>query len=114
MFGGVFGNLMGGMPGAGANGYQQTSDEILKKWKEEEKVKRYDTNTHNIFCLLFVILLVFLPYEYEPTLPFFGYSLSSDPWTFFIAFELIIFSIFYGYQQYLQGKNERNQQQRVE
>ena len=106
MFGGMFGDLLGGL-----NGDNQTSEQILKKWKREERLKKYDTYTHNIFCLLFVLLLVFLPYDYEPNI--FGYSLSSDPWTFFIGFEIIIFSMFYGYQQYSQGKDERNQQQRV-
>merc|ERR1719384_2742705 len=93
--------------GASNNTNHQSTEQILAKMREEENVQKYDNYAHNIFCVLFVALLVFLPYEYDVNL--FGYSLSSDAWTFCISLEIILFSIFYGYKQYLQSKHTQNQ-----
>ena len=90
----------------------QNSKQIAEKRKKEEKLEQYDRYSHNSLCLIFVALLVFLPDQYDPTL--IGYSLSSDPWTFFMALEIVLFSVFFGYKQYLQGQYDKNQAQIVE
>jgi len=98
--------MLGGILGGGINGaprQTQSTEQILAKWKDEEQMKRYDGYLHNAFCVLFVLLLVFLPYDYDVTV--FGHNLSSDSWTFFISFEIVLFSVFYGYKQYLQKKH---------
>ena len=101
---GMMEQLMGGLGGASN---EQSSREIAEKRKKEETVDRYDRYSHNVLCLLFVALLVFLPDRYDPMI--LNYSLSSDPWTFFIALEITLFSVFYGYKQYLHGQYEHNQ-----
>ena len=89
----------------------QSQEDRIQKQKDRESIAMMDRYCHCIFCVLFAFNLVFLPYDYDPNV--FGFSLSSDPWTFFVAFELVIFSIFYGYKQYLHRQNQGSSQQTV-
>jgi len=56
------------------------------------------------FCILFVLTLILIP-----NVNLFGYLISSDTWTFFVTFEIIILSSFYGYRQYLHIQREKSQ-----
>jgi len=91
----------------GING--RTSKEMERARKRDEVVDRYDQYSHSALCLIFVALLVFLPDGYDPVL--LNYSLSSDPWTFFMALEITLFAVVYGLKQYLRGQNAQSQTQ---
>eukprot|EP01083_Nonionella_stella_P313763 1127756_1 len=90
---------------------QESSEQQLARQKHEQTIERYDCYLHTLFCVLFALILVFLPYEYDVSI--LNYSLSSDAWTFFMGIEIILFTMFYGYKQYLQRKYDEIETQRV-
>jgi len=106
MFAGLLGEGSGGGH-ASAAATAQRNKEMMEYTKRKERLQKYDSYLHDVFAVVFAVILVFIPYEFDVTL--FGYNLLSDSWSFFIALEMILFSIMYGYQYVMNPQTHKNE-----